>query len=239
MKVIIIFKHYYFFKIIKATRCQANEDNFLQQRLEIPNVPTHFIYCRGRSDFTIQTCPEPHLFNKYLDRCDIDQDPILTGCASSPCQFGAKCRELPNLDYQCECAAGFHGKNCQQAPDVCATMPCGHEDTNVCHAQPAETGLAYYCTCHGGKAFGLSCDEGRVERNPCDDGVERGRVFSTRIGESVFALCDDEHRLGLKVCDRKMQALGKCNWLNELGNNNINRVRRVAKRRNFSKRNHH
>lgn len=123
----------------------------MHQRLDIPNLPTHFISCLDHSDFTIQTCPEGLVFNKHMDRCDVNQDPLdATGCASSPCQFGAVCHDLPNLDYRCECPAGFTGKNCQNAPDVCASAPCGTSDGNVCHVLAPESGLSYYCTCFSG-----------------------------------------------------------------------------------------
>jgi len=199
-----------------SKRCESSEAG---QRLEIAHVPTHFISCLDATDFTIQSCPHGLVFNKYQDRCDIDQEPVSTGCASSPCQFGAQCHDLAHLDYTCECPKGFSGKNCEIAPDVCATAPCGHADGNVCHVLPAETtGLRYYCTCSKGRTFGLSCEESQVEKNPCDlDTTELNTVFSTRLGPSVFGICDEDRQLNLRVCDKQMQAMGKCKWLTRLG----------------------
>ena len=41
---------------------------------------------------------------KILAKCDL--------CHNDPCQNGATCRPLPNRDYECGCAPGFYGKNC-------------------------------------------------------------------------------------------------------------------------------
>lgn len=143
-----------FFTVI-VTRCSAALRTN-HQRLDIQGHPTFYIECKVENDeqksvsHIIMTCPESYVFNKFHERCDSDQEPMSTGCASSPCQFGAACHELSNLDYRCDCPPGFTGKNCQQAPDVCSVAPCGHSDGNICHVLPPESGLTYYCTCFSG-----------------------------------------------------------------------------------------
>lgn len=149
-------------------------------------------------DFTIMNCPDDLVFNKHMDRCDHDAEPVLSGCDLSPCQFGSTCVDLPNQEYKCECLEGFRGKHCEIAPDVCATEPCGPQ--GVCHAQPASAPIAYYCTCFNEKAFGLNCDDERtLEKNPCDDVDSDSALFPTKLDGAVFVHCN-MHEFSLKYC---------------------------------------
>ena len=65
---------------------------------------------------------------KVLAKCDL--------CHNDPCQNGATCRPLPNRDYECVCAPGFYGKNCDAVIDACYGNPC----TNNAKCQVKEAG---------------------------------------------------------------------------------------------------
>lgn len=45
-------------------------------------------------------------------------------CFTYPCANGASCEALPNRDYQCNCAPGYHGRHCEQVIDACYGQPC-------------------------------------------------------------------------------------------------------------------
>lgn len=51
---------------------------------------------------------------KILAKCDL--------CHNDPCQNGATCRPLPNRDYECGCAPGFYGKNCDAVIGISYVM---------------------------------------------------------------------------------------------------------------------
>ena len=45
-------------------------------------------------------------------------------CHNNPCRNGASCQSLPNRDYECVCAPGYYGKNCDAVIDACYGNPC-------------------------------------------------------------------------------------------------------------------
>lgn len=147
-------------------------------------------------------CPDQLVFNRYLDRCDYNADPI-TGCSSQPCLYGATCVDLPDYDYRCICLPGFSGSHCEQAPDVCALQPCGAQ--GQCHSMPAGSPIPYYCSCFGDQAFGLGCEPRRLERNPCAIGSpwHEASFFLTRLDHALFVQCD-EGKMHLKFCTRPL-----------------------------------
>ena len=74
---------------------------------------------------------------EILAKCDL--------CHNDPCRNGASCRPLPNRDYECACAPGFYGKNCDAVIDACYGNPC----TNGATCQVMEAGR-FTCQCPEG-----------------------------------------------------------------------------------------
>ena len=108
----------------------------------------------------------------------------------------------------CVCAPGYSGVNCEQAPDFCASNPCGGEsdDGNTCVSLSWDSPLPYYCMCgENEKYFGMSCETNKVERNPCLSDHET-KVFATRIGPSIYVHCsgngDGGGQMTLKCCHK-------------------------------------
>ncbi|KIH44584.1 EGF-like domain protein, partial [Ancylostoma duodenale] len=45
-------------------------------------------------------------------------------CVTAPCKNGVRCETTSGRDYRCHCAAGFHGKDCENEIDACYGHPC-------------------------------------------------------------------------------------------------------------------
>ena len=78
-----------------------------------PTMPTKFIMCLPDGDFVIMDCPDDLVFNKYLDRCDYDANPVNSGCFSNPCKNNGQCNDLGNLEFTCQCQDGYSGLFCE------------------------------------------------------------------------------------------------------------------------------
>ncbi|XP_034648342.1 delta-like protein A [Trachemys scripta elegans] len=48
----------------------------------------------------------------------------LGGCASTPCQHGARCQETPGQGVACSCPPGLSGPFCEVWLDLCSPNPC-------------------------------------------------------------------------------------------------------------------
>lgn len=81
---------------------------------------------------------------QILAKCDL--------CHNDPCQNGASCKSLPNRDYECICAPGFYGKNCDAVIDACYGNPCA----NSAKCQVVEAGR-FSCECPTGYE-GIRCE---------------------------------------------------------------------------------
>lgn len=181
-----------------------------------------FIVCLPDGHISVMDCPENLVFNRYLDRCDYNDDPI-TGCSSQPCLYGSTCVDMPDdFDYRCVCLPGFSGTHCEQAPDVCSLQPCG--TAGRCHAMSAGSPIPYYCSCFDDQAFGLGCEPRRLERNPCSLSPSHESYYLTRLGQALFVQCDDR-KMHLKFCSRPLvfsfQAQA-CVYVNEIENGTTN-----------------
>ncbi|XP_071038445.1 protein slit isoform X1 [Parasteatoda tepidariorum] len=77
--------------------------------------------------------PEPEV----LAKCD--------ACYTFPCQNGATCKPKPLRDYECICAPGYHGVNCEYVIDACYGNPC--ENSGTCKVMEAGR---FSCHCPSG-----------------------------------------------------------------------------------------
>ncbi|KAK3103561.1 hypothetical protein FSP39_020175 [Pinctada imbricata] len=68
---------------------------------------------------------------------DIDE------CANDPCQNNGSCTDLVNA-YECSCAPGFNGTDCESDIDECANDPC--QNNGSC----TDLVNAYECSCAPG-----------------------------------------------------------------------------------------
>lgn len=82
--------------------------------------------------------------------------PDIDECESSPCKHGATCVDLVN-DYQCNCAPGYSGSNCEIDIDECANSPC--QNGGECIDKINE----FYCKCEAGYN-GTLCE---IDINEC------------------------------------------------------------------------
>lgn len=87
-------------------------------------------------------------------------------CSSNPCHNGAVCRNKGS-GYECLCAEGWNGTNCDTDIDECSQhlVSCGH---GICVNRPG----SYKCYCEPGFT-GLRCDSDVDEclSKPCKNGA--------------------------------------------------------------------
>ncbi|XP_066275448.1 bone morphogenetic protein 1-like [Branchiostoma lanceolatum] len=77
----------------------------------------------------------------------------LTECESSLCQHNATCRDVDDGGYNCTCAPGYGGQNCEIDIDECASNPC--QNGAPCKDQVNN----YTCACAPGNS-GVHCENG-------------------------------------------------------------------------------
>ncbi|KAJ8979364.1 hypothetical protein NQ317_002953 [Molorchus minor] len=75
-----------------------------------------------------------------------------TGCSSNPCLNHGQCYPLRPNDYQCACAPGYVGKNCEKVQNICDELPC--QNQGVCK----ENNTRYTCDCLLGFT-GYNCEQ--------------------------------------------------------------------------------
>ncbi|RNA10389.1 slit -like protein [Brachionus plicatilis] len=179
-------------------------------RMPHPLNRNQYISCLSDNDYVIMDCPQGLVFNKYLDRCDYHANEM-SPCASQPCAHAAKCIDLPNHKYKCECPKGYSGEKCQISPDICATNPCGLH--GQCHTMTAHSPIPYYCTCFNDKFYGLTCSK-HSALNPCVSSDSTEAYFKTKFDPSLFIHCDG-HTLFLKACPKPLVFSTRdniCDW---------------------------
>uniref|UniRef100_A0AAR2KTZ8 Delta-like protein n=1 Tax=Pygocentrus nattereri TaxID=42514 RepID=A0AAR2KTZ8_PYGNA len=110
------------------------------------------------------TCVEPwqclcdtnwggQLCNKDLNYCGTYQ----------PCLKGGTCSNTGPDKYQCSCADGYSGTNCERAERACLSNPCANGGS--CK----EISQGYECSCAAGWS-GPSCNINDCTPNPCNHG---------------------------------------------------------------------
>ncbi|KAJ8379598.1 hypothetical protein SKAU_G00003760 [Synaphobranchus kaupii] len=110
---------------------------------------------------------------RFLLQGDGDVQPGCVGspvCSSRPCLNDGVCEDLFNL-FNCSCAAGWEGPNCEQDTDDCAAGPCIH---GAC----SDLLAGFSCDClpgYGGKRCQEDLDDcqghGCQNGGTCMDGV--------------------------------------------------------------------
>ncbi|XP_072390117.1 basement membrane-specific heparan sulfate proteoglycan core protein isoform X26 [Diabrotica undecimpunctata] len=79
-------------------------------------------------------------------------------CSNKPCQNGGQCYPLSPTEYQCACASGFTGRNCETSENKCDPNPC--ENQGTCSLKNSQ----YVCDCALGFT-GRNCDQVTELRN--------------------------------------------------------------------------
>ncbi|KAJ9579590.1 hypothetical protein L9F63_004775, partial [Diploptera punctata] len=72
-------------------------------------TPASAFQCKSRVSYEI------------LAKCD--------ACYTFPCANGGECEALPERQYICRCAPGYHGQHCQYMIDACYGNPCRNAGT--------------------------------------------------------------------------------------------------------------
>ncbi|ERE73778.1 putative protein delta [Cricetulus griseus] len=102
------------------------------------------------------------------DLCDIE----MPACTSTPCANNGTCVDLEKGQYECSCAPGFSGKDCQNKAGPCVIngSPCQHGGACV-----DDEGRASHASCLCPPGFsGNFCEiiDNSCTPNPCEnDGV--------------------------------------------------------------------
>ncbi|CAG9863069.1 unnamed protein product [Phyllotreta striolata] len=79
-------------------------------------------------------------------------------CSNNPCQNEGHCYPLSPTEYQCACAPGYAGKNCELSENFCNPNPC--QNRGVCKLNNSH----YVCDCPLGFT-GRACDQVTELRN--------------------------------------------------------------------------
>uniref|UniRef100_K1PT21 Sushi, nidogen and EGF-like domain-containing protein 1 n=1 Tax=Magallana gigas TaxID=29159 RepID=K1PT21_MAGGI len=80
---------------------------------------------------------------QFVFRVDVRVNPDIDECLPDPCHNNGTCTDLVN-NYQCNCAAGFNGTNCENNIDECAAQPCQN------HGNCVDLINNYQCHCTDG-----------------------------------------------------------------------------------------
>uniref|UniRef100_A0AC34FEV5 Slit n=1 Tax=Panagrolaimus sp. ES5 TaxID=591445 RepID=A0AC34FEV5_9BILA len=162
-----------------------------------PRVADQLILTANPSQFT---CTEP-LPKDILSKCN--------PCVNSPCKHGGTCVRGVKRSYECRCAVGYYGKNCENEIDACYGVPC--ENNGRCDV--IEEGR-FKCTCSKGfigshcetnidDCMGHKCKNGAT----CVDGINNYKclcppLFAGKYCEEKIHYCNE----GFNPCKNN----GKC-----------------------------
>jgi hypothetical protein len=147
-----------------------------------------FIVCIGGGKGYEQYCPKGLYYHSESRRCERKLGPLENPCNTQPCLNGGQCVQTDVSSYQCQCLAGFDGKNCELDARVCQTQqPCGQSPDSRCQSFRLGAALQYICILQNGAAYGLSAQQ--VQQSPCQ-GVDGPQPLA--ITDKGFIMCDGE-----------------------------------------------
>jgi hypothetical protein len=147
-----------------------------------------FIVCVDDSKGFEQQCPKGLHYHPDSRRCEHKLGPLDNPCASQPCLFGGQCVQTDVSSYQCQCTAGYDGKNCELDSRVCQTQqPCGQTPDVRCQSFRVGAALPHICILQNGLAYGLTAQQ--AQQNPCQ-GVDGTQPLA--ISDKGFIMCDGE-----------------------------------------------
>jgi hypothetical protein len=163
-------------------------------------------------------CPATLVFNRYLNRCDRNNNEPPKSCISNPCKNNAKCVDTETYGFKCECVEGFSGDRCEKGSDPCFSNPCSPNGAcNSLETFKMKT-IKYYCLCHGGNSYGLNCDNKTFD-NPCLK-YHSESYYASELSQSIFIHCESDI-MNLKSCHEPLvwsQKLLTCVSQDELDN---------------------
>ncbi|KIH66043.1 EGF-like domain protein [Ancylostoma duodenale] len=119
-------------------------------------------------------------------------------CVTAPCKNGARCETTSGRDYRCHCAAGFHGKDCENEIDACYGHPC----LNNAVCKVIQEGR-FTCVCpkgFRGDYCEVNIDD--CEKNKCQNGARCIDLVNSYR-------CECGPMFGGKYCEEKLEYCSK------------------------------
>jgi len=146
-----------------------------------------FIVCLEDGKGAEQRCPPNLWFHIESHKCEKKLGPLSDPCESQPCLNNGICGRIGNT-FQCQCSAGFDGKNCELDARVCQTQqPCGQSGDVRCQSFRVGAALPYVCIFQNGRAYGPNGQQ--IQTSPCQ-GDDRPRPLF--YSDKGFIYCDGE-----------------------------------------------
>jgi len=153
-----------------------------------------FVVCLDDGKGVEQHCPKGLFYHQQTRRCERKLGPIENVCVSQPCLNGGQCGQTDS-SYQCQCAPGFDGRNCELDARVCQTQqPCGQAQDVRCQSFRLGAALQYICIIQDGVAYGLSPQQ--AQQSPCQ-GTDGPQALA--VTNNGFIMCDGE-RMFVESC---------------------------------------
>ncbi|XP_061425508.1 protein delta homolog 2-like isoform X2 [Lethenteron reissneri] len=112
-------------------------------------------------------------------------------CDSQPCQRGARCVEISQDDFRCNCPRGYTGKVCEIDIDECSPNPCQNGGRCI------DGSASYTCDCAQGFT-GTRCETDIDEciSDPCQNGGQcvngAGSFTCNCLAGYTGTLCDSD-----------------------------------------------
>jgi len=153
-----------------------------------------FVVCLDESKGVEQQCPKGLFYHEQSRRCERKLGQLENVCATQPCLNGGQCVPTDSW-YQCQCAPGFDGKNCELDARVCQVQyPCGQSPDVRCQSFRLGAALQYVCIIQDGAAYGLNAQQ--IIPSPCQ-GVDGPHALA--VSNGGFIMCDGE-RMFVESC---------------------------------------